>query len=102
MTKTTRTGYIVRALRPRTGHAPTPPRVGDLMPWGEGPRPTLYRVAKIEPARAGIDDEAGTISHYFRLDETDGKRAPFVWAPHLANYDAVRVTTSDYFANGQR
>lgn len=100
-----KTGYIVRAYRPRTNTTPTPPRVGDLMPFGEGPRPTLYRIGRVQPARAGLDDIDGdgvAISHYFRLDELDGKRDPFIWLELPAKYDVVRVTTSDYFANGQR
>ena len=99
------TGYVVRAYTPRTNETPTPPQVGDLMPFGDWPRPTLYRVGKVEPATPGVDDFDGdgvAISHYFRLDECDGKREPFLWIELPANYDAVRVTTSDYFANSQR
>lgn len=95
------TGYIVPAVRPRTGEAPTPPKVGDLMPFGYGSRPTLYRVAKVEPARTGIDDaiDGVNISHYYRLDELYGTREPFIWLEHLAKHDAVRITTPHYFAN---
>lgn len=99
-----KTGYIVRAYRPRTNATPTPPQVGDLMPFGDFPRPTLYRIGKVEPATPGVDDfvDGVAISHYFRLDELDGKRDPFIWLELPAQYDAARVTTSDYFANGQR
>jgi hypothetical protein len=95
-----RTGYVVRGQMPRTGETPTPPKVGDLMPFGDLSRPTLYRVAKVQPARTGIDDivDGVTISHHYRLDELYGSREPFIWLEHAANYDTVRVTMSDYFA----
>jgi len=98
------TGYIMTAYRPRTDNTPqVVPRVGDLFEVEFWPTsPTLYRVGRVEKARAGIDDinaDGVAISHHYRVDYMSPLTGVFEWLELPAHYDAVRITTADYFAN---